>query len=92
MEHSHLAPVVSDKRRAVTLHNERKLGSGERPVRDPVRQLVVPHTVVPAQLLAGAARKVRDDVRVVEREVARGRLGRELRPVLAAGGEQGGPG
>ena len=82
--HSHLPPVVPDERRAVAFDDESQLGCGKRAVCDPVRQLTVPHAVVPAQHLTRAARKVRNDVRVVEREVPRGRLRRVLQSCILA--------
>ncbi len=68
---TNLASVVAYEGKAVALDDVREFRSIERAVTQPVRELVVPDAVVPAQPLARSLRKVRDDVPVREVEDAR---------------------
>ena len=76
-----MSPIVADQGEAVSLHDERELGRGERSVLDPIRKLAVPDAVVPAQLLAGLFREVGDNVPVREIEHPRLGLGVKLRAI-----------
>ena len=73
-----MSPIVADQGEAVSLHDERELGRGERSVLDPIRKLAVPDAVVPAQLFARLLHEVRDDIPICEVEHAGLGFGVEL--------------
>ena len=74
-----MALVVPNERATVVLDDRREVRGREAAVRDPARELVVPHAVVPAEELPVRLGEVRD--LVPARECERAPLG--LRRVLA---------
>lgn len=57
-----------DEIEAMPRDNKCEVRSAERAVLEPIRQLVMPHAVMPAQQFPGLLREVRDYVGVLERE------------------------
>ncbi len=72
---------MSDERAAVHRDHVCQIRSRELPVRDPARELVVPHAVMPAQQLPVLLRQARNHVPARERERPARRLRRVLRRI-----------
>ncbi len=81
---SHLTLVVADNSAAVGLNDLSQLRGGPVAVRNPARELAVPHAVVSAQELPVVFGKVGDGVAVRELEGSARRLSRVLDERISA--------